>query len=139
MLAAILCSSLVMTSCSNDDNAATAESAEMAKALEGEWISDHQPEYHRLAEQPHGACGHHLPGLCRYGQESRLLVDETIQYRRHEAGGCRDQTELKVVAGSPFSGSRLPEATDAKKAELQQPRLPNNPKLFTLLANKPNV
>ena len=40
MLAAILCSSLVMTSCSNDDNAATAESAEMAKALEGEWISE---------------------------------------------------------------------------------------------------
>ena len=34
MLAAILCSSLVMTSCSNDDNAATAESAEMAKALD---------------------------------------------------------------------------------------------------------
>lgn len=40
MLAAILCSSLVMTSCSNDDNAITAESAEMAKALEGEWISE---------------------------------------------------------------------------------------------------
>ena len=40
---------------------------------------------------------------------------------------------------APFFGSRLPEATNAKKAELQQPRLPNNPKLFTLLANKPNV
>ena len=40
MLAAILCSSLVMTSCSNDDNAITAESAEMAKALEGEWIGE---------------------------------------------------------------------------------------------------
>ena len=40
MLAAILCSSLVMASCSNDDNAITAESAAMAKALEGEGISE---------------------------------------------------------------------------------------------------
>jgi hypothetical protein len=52
------------------------------------------------------------------------FVDETIQYRRHEAGGCRDQTELKVVAGSPSSGVGCQRRLMRRRRSFNSPAFP---------------